>query len=80
MDEDLMCIQSMTVTVSIATVIEKKGKRKVLQPDELEEAADTLRTELEELNFPEMLKGIGQHIAEEQFLKFHPVVDVSVDG
>jgi len=76
--EDLVCVTSFTVTVSIPTVVDQDGKRVEVPSDIVEKAGKELSEELEELNFAELLKTTGQTIAEEQFLKYRPIVDVSV--
>lgn len=75
--EDMICVKSFTVAVYIPAVIEKDGKREVVEAEALEQASKEFASELDELNFPGMMKATGQSMAEEQFLRFHPIVEVT---
>ena len=78
--EDMVQVMSFAVTVSIPTVAIVDGEREEMSEAEVQKKAEALKGELEELNFGELVKATGQGIAEEQFLAFKPIVDVTVGG
>jgi len=77
---DMVCVKGYSVTVSIPTVIEKGGKRVTVSDEAMAQACKELSDELQELNFGNLLKSTGQGIAEENFLRFRPIVEVEQGG
>lgn len=78
-EEDFECVQLFTVAVMIPTAREEDGERIELTPKQVAKAGKELKEELNELNFGELLKALGQKVAEEQFFKFRPLVEVRSD-
>ena len=78
--DELRGIASLTTTISIPATREVDGVSEIISEADIETTAKRILAELEELNFPEILKALGQGVLEEHFLQERPVLDVSAFG
>jgi len=51
----------------------------MLPPGSTEEDTEAFREELHELNFPEMVRALGQQLAEEHLLRFRPQISIATE-